>query len=214
MFEKYDAVIFDCDGVLFNSNTIKEELLRDVLLNFDFPLDVVLLSLEVNRGRNRKVHFDYCLKEINNKSNFLVEKSYPHFNKQYGLNVRNAYSTCERFENLSSLKSIFNLPWAVISSSDGDELKAMFDELKIIDYFDFGICGGSLSKQSNYEFLLAKYGFNNPLFIGDGLVDVELCEKNNIDLLFLEGWTSLSRSEVKGIKFKYKYKYSYLSDLL
>ena len=207
MLDSYDSLVFDCDGVLFNSNKLKEDSLEKTLINIGFAESLVKSSIELNRGKNRKEHFYFCASQSPN-----IKRQYSDFNAKYSLEVQLAYSNCERFKSFSDLKLVMKKPWAVISSSDELELNILFKKLGIEKYFEYGIYGGPESKEVNYEKLSNKYDFRNPLYIGDGIVDIELCEKYKIDLLFLSGWTSLSGTKLDNVVATHRL--STLSDLL
>ncbi len=71
-------------------------------------------------------------------------------------------------------------------------------------FFEYGIYGGPSSKSTNYLKVQEKYDFSRPLYIGDGKVDIDLCQKYSIDMLFLDAWTSLSSKELAGVQVKFK----------
>ena len=207
-FDLYDSILFDCDGVIFDSNTIKESVLSELLVEAGFPLVLVEESICINKGQSRMIHFRYCEKNYHFSSNFDYKK----FQEKYSAIVMLAYKQCKRFDNFSRLKKTLDVPWALVSSSDQCELRTLFREMGIDKYFEHGIWGGPQNKNSNFLKLKSSKNFESALYIGDGLVDNQLCLENKIDFLFFDGWTSLNKDEF--LRIKSKMRYSFLDDLL
>ena len=62
---KYKSLIFDCDGVILNSNKIKTDAFRKVLNNFDQnAIDEFIKYHQTNGGISRYIKFEYFLNNI------------------------------------------------------------------------------------------------------------------------------------------------------
>ena len=63
--KKYKSLIFDCDGVILNSNKIKTESFRKILKNFDTcAIQEFIDYHENNGGLSRYIKLDYFLSNI------------------------------------------------------------------------------------------------------------------------------------------------------
>ena len=66
--KKYKSIIFDCDGVILNSNTIKTESFRKILSNFDARAIQEFIDYhEKNGGLSRYIKLNYFLSNILSK---------------------------------------------------------------------------------------------------------------------------------------------------
>ena len=66
--KKYKSIIFDCDGVILNSNKIKTESFRKILRNFDKRAIQEFIDYhENNGGLSRYIKLDYLKNKLNLK---------------------------------------------------------------------------------------------------------------------------------------------------
>jgi len=75
-FSDYDLLIFDCDGVILDSNTLKIDAMRSALTEFDITTEEAnrcALFFAENFGKSRFYHVDYYCLSHNNK--FLSEST-------------------------------------------------------------------------------------------------------------------------------------------
>ena len=74
---KYNTIIFDCDGVLLNSNFKKSEAYRFAAIDFGATVEqaekLVQYHIE-NTGISRYVKFEYFLTNLMDCTNLLIDK--------------------------------------------------------------------------------------------------------------------------------------------
>ena len=190
--KQYQTIIFDCDGVVLNSNFQKIEAYRNTALKYGATQDQAqaLVDHHVSlTGISRYVKFDYFLKEIiktdvtEEKKNFL--------GKTLNDEVINLLANCEIAEGLGQLRERYaDQKWMVASGGDQEELRYLFRQKKIDQFFDQGIFGSPRSKHEIIKQEIKASSFP-VLFLGDSKYDIETAEKFNLDFIFVSGWTDL-----------------------
>ena len=80
--------------------------------------------------------------------------------------------------------------WFIVSGGDQTELRELFKERNISDYFDGGIYGSPDTKE---QILLREKQLNHlllpSLFFGDSRVDHIASKSCEIDFIFISGWS-------------------------
>ena len=67
-FYDYDVIIFDCDGVILDSNNLKIKAMEAALLKSNFPKNKIKKSIKFfndNFGMSRFYHVDYFVEVLN-----------------------------------------------------------------------------------------------------------------------------------------------------
>ena len=190
---KYQTIIFDCDGVILNSNFQKIEAYRNTALTYGASKvqaeDLVNHHVKLT-GISRYVKFKYFLKEIMGED--VKDSSMEILVNSLNKEVINLLKDCEVAEGLEKLKSqTQKSTWMVASGGDQEELRFLFKEKKITSYFDGGIYGSPSSKHQIIEKKLKNKHFLPALFLGDSLYDIQTAQKFHLDFIFVYGWTDL-----------------------
>ena len=190
---KYKTIIFDCDGVILNSNFQKIKAYRNTAITYGASKiqaeELVAHHVELT-GISRHVKFKYFLKEIMHEeiTDFSMKNLVNNLNEE----VINLLKDCEVASGLGRLKiQTQKSTWMVASGGDQNELRFLFKEKKIASYFDGGIYGSPASKYEIVESKLKQKNFLPVLFLGDSLYDIQTAQKYNLDFIFVYGWTDL-----------------------
>ena len=151
--DKYQTIIFDCDGVILNSNFQKIEAYRNTALRYgasENQADQLAQHHIKLTGISRYVKFKYFLKEI--MSEEILEASMNKLVKTLNEEVIKLLNNCEIASGLKELKSkTLKAKWMVASGGDQDELRFLFKEKNIDSYFQGGIFGSPTSKHEIIE---------------------------------------------------------------
>ena len=192
---KYKSIIFDCDGVILNSNKIKTKSFREILREVDARAVQEFIDYHKNNGGiSRYIKLDYFLtnilpkysKSLENKDDILISLL-----NNYGSVCKNSLINSEVTKDLEKLKSItYNIPWTIVSGGDQKELRDVFKNKNLTKYFNGGIFGSPDKKIDIIQREERNGLINYPaIFLGDSKVDYLVAKNLNIDFLFVTQWT-------------------------
>ena len=193
--KKYKSLIFDCDGVILNSNQVKTDAFRKVLKKYNLnAVDEFINYHRNNGGESRYIKIEKFLKNILPKYDQNRE-----FNKDEFYMLLQSYSNqcmesllkCDVTKDLSSLRKVTgNLPWLIVSGGDQSELREVLNKKGLTGFFNGGIFGSPETK-----IYIIKREINNgiiqlpALMLGDSKLVNIAAKSNNIDFLFVYKWT-------------------------
>ena len=190
---KYQTIIFDCDGVILNSNFQKIEAYRNTAITYGASKiqadELVAHHVELT-GISRHIKFKHFLKEIMREE--VTASSMRTLVNNLNEEVINLLKDCEVASGIGRLKiQTQKSTWMVASGGDQEELRFLFKEKKITSYFEGGIFGSPSSKHEIVESKLKQENFLPVLFLGDSLYDIQTAQKYSLDFIFVYGWTDL-----------------------
>jgi len=190
---QYKTILFDCDGVVLNSNFLKIEAYRLTALEFgaskEDAMRLVNHHIEFT-GISRNIKFAYFLENILKKP--VDESSMNHLLRQLNIEVERLLENCDIAEGLEKLREkTKQAHWMIVSGGDQEEIIRLFSRKSLLKYFDVGIFGSPDSKEEIVARELKKSTGQAPaLFIGDSKYDYQVAKKNNLDFIFLSDWTN------------------------
>lgn len=185
-FKYFDVIIFDCDGVLLDSNALKIEAMAIALKEYGLVCSEVKSCTSFfaeNFGKSRFYHVDYFASHFLRLSGAVAE----HFKRQ----VLASYSQqCVKLYLYASMtpfaKELLVKSDAikyVASGSAQDELREVFRSRQLDVYFD-GILGSPEQKAVNVSSILGANKESKVVMIGDAISDLEAARGNSIDFIF------------------------------
>lgn len=185
--EKYEVIILDCDGVIFDSNALKLDGFRDALSRFDKKIvDDFIEYFKNNFGTSRyyliKVFIEEFLEQDFNKI------LYQEILKKYSLNCVVLYSKSDitkRF--LEFVETYKNKKLFVASGSPEDELREVFKSRGLDKYF-IDIFGSPTKKSEIVKNIV--FQNNNAVMIGDAMSDMQAAKENKIDFIFMSEYST------------------------
>ena len=191
--EKYRTIIFDCDGVILNSNKVKTNAFKKTLSNYKKELvDEFISYHEFNGGISRYEKIKFFLRELAPKYNYLnEERNYNIILDLYSKICRNSLYEVEVAKGLKSLREINNeTKWLIVSGGDQNELRDVFVKKGIHKYFNGGIYGSPDKKKDIISREITNKNILMPaVFIGDSKLDFYAAKSNKLDFIFLSDWT-------------------------
>ena len=212
ILDNYKTIIFDCDGVVLNSNPIKTNAFLKLSKPFGENSARNLIDFHQNNGGiSRYKKFDYFVNNIiydqidkNNKEE--IKRLIKRLCDQYGELVIESLVKSEVAFGLKDLRQkTKNAGWLIVSGGDQEELRKVFKRKGISNFFNKGIYG---SPESKYE-IIDKCLFNKSIdkraiFIGDSKLDYEVANHFGINFLFVSEWSEFHQmpqyAKLKGIK--------------
>jgi len=191
---EYKTLVFDCDGVVLNSNFLKIDAYFATAKNFgasDAEAQA-LVDYHIRLGGiSRFVKFDYFLKEIAHQP--VTEAAIQALLADFGQEVERRLLDCEIAPGLQELRQeTSSSRWAMVSGGDQNELRRILSLRGIASLFDAGIFGSP----DNKEVILAREFSGNlqfpAVFFGDSRYDHEASTNAGLDFVFMSGWTDFS----------------------
>ncbi len=184
------TIVFDCDGVILNSNRVKTEGFREVAKQYGEDAAESLVDYHVqNGGISRYEKFEYLLSDILGRN--VDKDEVISLAGDYGDCVYQHLIKCEMVADLEKLRKYTkNATWIVASGSDQVELRKLFSVRGIAHLFDGGIFGSPDAKDKIIKRELESGNIHNPaLFIGDSRYDHEVAIAAGLDFVFVYGWS-------------------------
>lgn len=182
---KWDSIIFDVDGTLWNSceqvgelwsQAATEYLGRPVVWNgsllekeFGKTMDDIMLDLMPELDENsRKELGNRCFEKENSGLIHNPGVLYP--------NVK------ETLEELAKEHRLF-----IVSNCQQGYIEVLLDSKGLRPCFEGWLCWGDtlVEKDKTIHILMQKYGLTNPVYVGDTQGDANSCQRAGIDMIFV-----------------------------
>ena len=189
MLELYSSVLFDCDGVILDSNKIKTNAfyLTTIKYGEENANKLVKYHLE-NGGISRNLKFKYFIKDILQMC--PSQKLYDDLLGEYSKNAFKGLLESNIANNLKEIRNSSNHRWYVVSGGNEKEIKSVFSQRKINEYFNGGIFGSPRNKIEIFKDIMSNKDFKKPaVYLGDSKYDYEASKKAMIDFIFIYEWT-------------------------
>lgn len=187
--DEYNVLIFDCDGVIFDTTQLKLEAFKDALSGFDYKyIEKFSDYFMMNFGRSRYVHVRHFIENILKIP--LRPSLYDQIILDYGslcLEIYDGAKMCEGV--LELLERSNNSKKYIASGSDQSELRSVFAN-RGLDYFFKVIYGSPRAKNDIVSEICSKHQDEKILMIGDAEADYLASEKAGIDFLFIERYSA------------------------
>ena len=176
---KYKTIVFDCDGVVLDSNVVKTEAYFRTAKNLG-ATDAqaqALVDYHVKLGGISRYHkFDWYLREVLQQpvTEAAVQKLLDSFSKE----LEEGLMQCDLAKGLFDLRKKTDSNWLILSGGDQQEIRDLFANRKIAHMFD----GGLFGSPDNKDLVLARETANDnigqpALFLGDSKYDFEAADQ-------------------------------------
>ena len=189
---EYQTLVFDCDGVVLNSNKIKTQAFYEATKHFGHEPAQALVDYHVqNGGISRYAKFEYFITQILKQE--LDESLNQDLLQRFAEAVKNGLMTCEVAEGLDELREkTKHANWLIVSGGDQSELREVFAARGLDKYFNGGIYGSPDTKD---EILAREKKQENitgsALFFGDSKYDYQAVQSAELDFVFISDWTEI-----------------------
>ena len=189
---EYKSIIFDCDGVILNSNKLKTRAFRLASISFGQDASNSLVEYHLkNGGISRYEKFDYFLTSIVSidckKKDEYMNKMLEIYSMETEMGLIDSEMTC----GLEKLReNLINSSWSIVSGGDQEQLRFIFRKKGIVKLFDAGIFGSPDNKNEIINRELIRGNLKLPaLFLGDSALDHKVSLANKLDFVFVSDWT-------------------------
>lgn len=194
--DKYDTIILDCDGVIFDSNFLKIEAFSSTFEELGFNkihIDKFINFMKNNFGMSRYRFAEYFIVDIleRNFDKILFEKIIKLYSKKsYELYLKAAFTkNLLEFLEKYKHKNLF-----IASGGDEKELNEIFKRRKIDKYFRT-IYGSPKKKNDIVKEIVEEY--NNSVMIGDAKSDMLAAKEAGIYFIFMREYSTNKKIEKK-----------------
>lgn len=187
---EYCSLVFDCDGVVLNSNHVKTEAFYQAALPYGEAAAQALVDYHVaNGGISRYRKFEYLLGQILGLPN--NSEALDALLAHYAVLVHDGLRSCAIAPGLHELRA--QLPdtnWLIVSGGDQEELREVFAVRGLAALFDGGIYGSPDAKDMILARELERGNIRMPaLFLGDSRFDHKCATAVGMDFVFLSNWS-------------------------
>jgi phosphoglycolate phosphatase-like HAD superfamily hydrolase len=189
----YATLVFDCDGVVLDSNRVKTEAFRQAALPYGPEAAAALVAHHVaNGGVSRYVKFAHFLSRIVPPG--TAGPPLQALLDTFAAAVRQGLMRCEVASGLGALRAATpQARWMIVSGGDQAELRDIFAARGLAVHFDAGIFGSPDSKEAILGRELAGGNIRCPaLYLGDSRYDHEAAVSNKLDFVFLSRWSEVA----------------------
>lgn len=189
----YTTLVFDCDGVIFNSNPTKTRAFYNVALTYGQAAAEALVNYHVQQGGKSRYHkFDYFIHSIVGRDPFPEEIQTLLTN--FADEVKKGLMQCEVASGLLSLRKATPASrWLLVSGGDQSELREVFSKRGLTPLFDGGIFGSPDTKE---DILARELNDGNiclpAVFLGDTYYDYEASSRAGLDFVFVSRWSEFA----------------------
>jgi len=186
----YKTLVFDCDGVVLNSNKVKTQAFYDATLSFGHDKAQALVDYHVqNGGVSRYLKFEYFIEEILKQT--VTRELLNELLVKFAMEVKAGLMQSDIAEGLIELrKQTPQAKWLIVSGGDQNELREVFSARGLFDLFDGGIFGSPDDKDIILKRELENHNIKNPaLFLGDSKYDFLASNRAKLDFVFLTKWS-------------------------
>ncbi len=213
-FSQYEVIIFDCDGVILDSNNMKINAMRAALKSSLFPLDLIdtaVTAFKNNFGKSRLYHCQYFVEQLlgmeGKKSSALQALILEHYSQA----VEDEYLQVPMTPgSIDLLQSLNNKQLYIASGSEEEQLIRIFKQRELEQYFR-QILGSPEAKTNNVKNIIAQHTDAKTLFIGDAIADYQAAHDNHIDFIFYSPYSNVKEAMLEMSK---KYSFPVLHSFL
>lgn len=190
-FNNFDFFVFDCDGVILDSNLLKTTAFSKSLP--EYPLEKVSKFIDyhkANGGISRYKKFDHFFKEImqiEHREDLILQalRNYESYIFEKLLSC-NFVPGVEKF--LNHLKRLGKDAY-VNSGSSENELLKIFRHRKIDNLFCNVLGSPSTKKENMIKILEKRRDYEKGLFFGDSKIDFEVAHQFFLNFIFVKGFS-------------------------
>lgn len=202
--EKIKTILWDFDGVIMNSNEIRDKGFLEVLKSFpENEVEQLMAFHQENGGLSRYVKFRYFFEEV--RGGKVTESEVQEWANKFSDIMLSLLINKELLieETIEFIKANYrNYDMHIVSGSDGNELNKICDGIGISEYFN-SIQGSPTPKNTLVKDIIDNEGYNRKecLLIGDSVNDFEAADSNGI---FFLGYNNKKIENKSNIIFSFK----------
>lgn len=184
----YDYYVFDCDGVILNSNAVKSDAFFKTTESFGESLAREFVAYHQQYGgisRNEK--FAYFIETLLGKNLQQNQDLLTRLLDDYGTICQRDLLSCSLIPGVEHFlkHTIKAKPAFVVTGGNQAEVRGVFKQRGLSDYFQL-ILGSPTSKHDNMKTFQSQGHFTGKgVYFGDARLDMELAEQFGQDFVYI-----------------------------
>lgn len=190
--QQYLSLVFDCDGVVLDSNKVRAQAFYNCALPYGEQHAVALRNYHIlHGGVSRYVKFEVLLRDMVGLP--VTKEAMKTLLHNFTTEATKGLLKCDIAPGLKELREATpQANWILVSGADQNELREVFAMRGIADWFDGGIFGSPLDKDEILARELAGGNCHQPgIFFGDSRYDHQAATRAGLDFVFLSEWTDM-----------------------
>lgn len=184
MKTKYKNIIFDFDGVLVESNTIRAEGYRKLFSGRTERMDNYMEFVSNNPGLSRYKKIRYFYEYILGIK--VTDKTVREDASLYSAIVKDRVSQAEAVRGVDNFLQTYkkSYKFALVSASDQDELREICRRRRLETFF-IRIFGSPVDKSDNIQRVIMECAWHSTetVYVGDSIHDYEAATNAEIDFI-------------------------------
>jgi phosphoglycolate phosphatase-like HAD superfamily hydrolase len=198
--EDYELFVFDCDGVILDSNRVKSQAFFDVVHRFGQERAEQFVAYhKLHGGVSRQEKFKYFVSEILDMDRADQAQLEHELAEAYGRICREGLQKCSMIPGIQAFLASLptNIRNYVVSGGAQTEVREALQERRLDQFFSL-VLGNPKSKQENMQHLFDSGALRGRgAYFGDARLDMELAQQFGLDFVFVSGASEWSRAEVE-----------------
>ncbi len=180
--KKYDSIIFDLDGTLWDSVNSVVDIWNNALIKAGIEPTMNYNELSKCMGLQIEQIFDKVIPQATYEQRRIVKQNCLSSEVDF-LSVKGGILYKNLEDTLSTLKKSF--PLFIVSNCQDGYINAFFTAHDTKKYFDDYECAGRTgkSKGENIKILCSRHNLKKPVYVGDTVMDFTAAEYAGIDFI-------------------------------
>lgn len=190
--DAYHTLVFDCDGVILNSNQVRARAFYNAALPYGKHHAEALQAFHIlHGGVSRYVKFEILLRDMVGVP--VTDEAMQALLHAFTTEATIGLLQCEIAPGLETLRRATpHARWILVSGADERELRDVFALRNIAAWFDGGIFGSPSNKDDILQRELAAENLKLPaMFFGDSRYDHQAATRAGLDFVFVSDWTDM-----------------------
>lgn len=208
IFDRFDSVVFDCDGVLLDSNDLKIQAMRDALARqpefSEADIDRCIQDFRAGFGKSRFHHIERFAKSVARHNDDAAANIETRLLEAFSTNAEEAYVRAPVIHGvLTLLEKLAPKKLFVASGSEQDQLRRVLRARNMSDYF-LEVYGSPESKQENLITIIQKYSCKRSVLVGDSSADFEAAHNVGIQFIYFSPYSN-EKEQMETLRKQYKF---------
>jgi phosphoglycolate phosphatase-like HAD superfamily hydrolase len=207
----YEVYIFDCDGVILDSNELKIEAMRNALEQCNCKEKEVTQCIDYfknNFGKSRYHHIEIFITDFIERDEIELINISKALLENYSTSCKELYMKAEITPGFLSFIDKLQGAKYIASGSAEEELRDVFCLRGLSKYFE-GIFGSPTRKADIVNNIYKNHPSENMVMFGDSISDFEASHSSNIDFV---GYLAFSNVRDKMEKLSIEYNFPIIEE--